>query len=98
MNSFFYGFPFQKNVCCPWSPIFHAADIKDPVAVFQGADDKVVPPDHSEQIVAALRANKVPHIYKLYPGEGHGFRKAETLRDYYQQVERFLQKYVLFSA
>lgn len=79
-----------------WSPVFHAGQIKDPVAVFQGADDKVVPPEHSEQIVAALRANKVPHIYKLYPGEGHGFRKTETIIDFYESLERFLKQYVLF--
>ena len=78
-----------------WSPAFHADQIKDPLAVFQGADDKVVPPEHSEQIVAALRANKVPHIYRLYPGEGHGFRKTENIIDYYENLERFLKQYVL---
>lgn len=79
-----------------WSPVFHVEKIKDPLAVFQGADDKVVPPQHSEQIVAALRANKVPHVYKLYPGEGHGFRKTETIIDFYETLERFLKQYVLF--
>ena len=79
-----------------WSPIFHADRIKDPVAVFQGADDKVVPPEHSEQIVAALRANNIPHIYRLYPGEGHGFRLTENIVDFYQNMERFLQQYVIF--
>ncbi|MCX6067137.1 MAG: prolyl oligopeptidase family serine peptidase [Chloroflexi bacterium] len=79
-----------------WSPVFHAEQIKDPVAVFQGSDDKVVPPEHSEQIVAALRANKVPHIYRLYAGEGHGFRKTENIIDYYESLERFLNQYVLF--
>ena len=79
-----------------WSPVFHAEQIKDPVAVFQGADDKVVPPAHSEQIVAALRANNVPHIYKLYPGEGHGFRKKETIIDFYESLEKFLKQYLLF--
>jgi len=79
-----------------WSPVFHAAQIKDPVAVFQGADDKVVPPEHSEQIVAALRANKVAHIYRLYPGEGHGFRKTETIIDFYENLEKFLQQHVIF--
>jgi dipeptidyl aminopeptidase/acylaminoacyl peptidase len=79
-----------------WSPALHADKIKDPIAVFQGADDKVVPPEHSEQIVATLRANKVPHLYKLYPGEGHGWRKTETIIDFYNSVDRFLKQYVLF--
>ncbi len=81
-----------------WSPIFHVDGIRDPLAVFQGGDDVVVPPDQSETVVAALRRNGVPHIYQLYSGEGHGFRKKETLADYYDQVERFLRQYVLFSV
>lgn len=80
-----------------WSPIFHADKIKDPIAIFQGEDDRVVPPSQSESIVAALRANGVPHEYHLYPGEGHGFRKSETLRDYYDAIERFLLQYVIYG-
>ena len=79
-----------------WSPTYHLHQIKDPVAVYQGADDKVVPPEHSEQLVAALRANKIPHIYRLYPGEGHGFRKTENIIDFHETLDKFLQQYVLF--
>ncbi len=80
-----------------WSPIFHADAIRDPLAVFQGLEDKVVPPDQSERIVQALRRSGVPHIYKAYEGEGHGFRKPETLEDLYSTIERFLQQHVLFA-
>lgn len=81
-----------------WSPVFHVDKIRDPLAVFQGSADKVVPPSQSEQIVAALRQNGVMHIYQVYEGEGHGFRKNETWVDYYPRVERFLQQQVIFSA
>jgi len=81
-----------------WSPVFHAEVIQDPVAIFQGEEDKVVPPSQSEEIVKALKANGVPHEYHLYPGEGHGFRKSETRRAYYQAIERFLLQYVVFSG
>jgi len=81
-----------------WSPIYHIANLRDPLAVFQGKDDKVVPPDQAEEIVKALRQNGVAHIYRLYEGEGHGWRKTETMVDYLQQTERFLQQQVLFSA
>ncbi len=80
-----------------WSPVFNADKIRDAVAIFQGSEDKVVPPEQSEAIVSVLRANKVPHVYKLYEGEGHGFRKKATLIDYYETVERFLKQYVIFS-
>ena len=80
-----------------WSPVYHADKIRDAIAIFQGSDDKVVPVDQSESIVDILRANKVPHLYKLYEGEGHGFRKKVNLIDYYETVDRFLKQNVIFS-
>jgi dipeptidyl aminopeptidase/acylaminoacyl peptidase len=79
------------------SPIFAADRIRDPVIVFQGEDDRVVPKEQAEEIVAALRRNGVPHEYHLYPGEGHGWRKAETVARFYETLDRFLKHTVLFS-
>jgi len=79
------------------SPIFHAARIVDPIAVFQGAIDRVVPREQSDSIVASLRARGVPHEYHVYEGEGHGWRKAETIEAFYEAVQRFLVQYVLFA-
>lgn len=81
-----------------WSPVFHAESIRDAVAVFQGTEDKVVPPSQSESIVRLLQANRVPHLYKLYEGEGHGFRKKSTLIDFYQTMDDFLKQHVIFRA
>jgi dipeptidyl aminopeptidase/acylaminoacyl peptidase len=80
-----------------WSPAFHADRIRDPLYIFQGSEDKVVPPAQSEEIVAALRKTGVTHQYKLYPGEGHGFRKSENVADYFKETERFLMMHVLFA-
>lgn len=79
------------------SPYFHANKIIDPIIVFQGEDDEVVPRNQSDSIVASLRARNVPHEYHVYAGEGHGWRKPETIEDYYTKVIRFLQQYVVFS-
>jgi len=80
-----------------WSPVYHADKIRDALAIFQGSEDKVVPVDQSESIVDILKANKVPHLYKLYEGEGHGFRKKVNLVDFYDTIDRFLKQYVIFS-
>ena len=80
-----------------WSPIFHAEKIRDAVAIFQGSEDKVVPVEQSEEMVRLLQGNRVPHLYRLYEGEGHGFRKKATLIDHYETIDRFLQQYVIFS-
>ena len=79
------------------SPIYSADKIVDPIAIFQGEDDRVVPKEQSEMIVASLRRRGITHEYHLYPGEGHGFRKTETIEAFYHDVERFLRENVLFS-
>jgi len=61
------------------SPIEHAGRLKRPVIFFQGLDDKVVPPQQSEVMVEALRASGVPVAYMTLEGEGHGFRKADSI-------------------
>jgi dipeptidyl aminopeptidase/acylaminoacyl peptidase len=50
------------------------------VIFFQGLDDKIVPPNQAEEMVAALRAKGLPVAYLAFEGEQHGFRKAETIK------------------
>ncbi|MCJ7716730.1 MAG: prolyl oligopeptidase family serine peptidase, partial [Anaerolineales bacterium] len=73
------------------SPIFFADQIQDPIAIFQGGKDPIVPRDQADQIVSALKSNGIPYLYRLYPDEGHGFKGKDSLEDFYQQVEMFLQ-------
>ena len=72
--------PSGADVYAERSPINHVDALDTPLAVFQGEEDKIVPPDQAEIIVEALRAKGVPHAYLLFPGEQHGFRKAENIR------------------
>ena len=46
--------------------------------LFQGLEDKVVPPNQSEMMAAAVRAKGLPVAYLAFEGEQHGFRKADT--------------------
>jgi len=61
------------------SPIHHTEALNRPMIFFQGLDDKVVPPQQSETMVDALRARGVPVAYITLEGEGHGFRKADSV-------------------
>ena len=79
------------------SPIFFADKIQDPIAVFQGEDDVVVPRAQSDELVESLRRRGVPHIYHLYAGEGHGFRKEETIQHMYTEIDKFLKQYVIYT-
>jgi dipeptidyl aminopeptidase/acylaminoacyl peptidase len=96
-DSLLGALPEAADVYRARSPIFHADKIVDPLIVFQGEDDKVVPKSQSDAIVASLRARGVPHEYHVYPGEGHGWRKPETIEHYYNTVIRFLRQYVIYA-
>jgi dienelactone hydrolase len=84
-----YGWKAARIGVCSSAP--------GPVALFQGEDDRVVPKAQSDEIAASLRARGVPHVYHVYAGEGHGWRKSETIEDFYGRVEAFLKQYVLLA-
>jgi dipeptidyl aminopeptidase/acylaminoacyl peptidase len=79
------------------SPEFRASEIRRPLAVFQGEIDEVVPKNQSDAIVAALQRNGTPHEYHVYAGEGHGWRKRETMVDFLRALERFLTRYLVYA-
>lgn len=79
------------------SPLYTADDIEDPVIIFQGSDDEVVPKNQSDSIVRVLRRNGVPHEYVVYEGEGHGFKQPENVEDFYTRTLGFLTEHVLYK-
>jgi dipeptidyl aminopeptidase/acylaminoacyl peptidase len=62
------------------SPIFHTDQLATPLILFQGLEDRVVPPEQSEAMASALRDKGIPFAYLAYEGEQHGFRKAENIK------------------
>lgn len=74
------------------SPLAQASRIRRPMAFFQGGQDSVVVPEQTRSMARAIRANGQQPLVRLYPEEGHGFRKAanqtdmlERLADFYRQ-------------
>jgi dipeptidyl aminopeptidase/acylaminoacyl peptidase len=89
-------YPEARDVYYARSPIHFADRLSCPVILFQGLEDRVVPPSQAEMMVAALRAKKLPVAYLAFEGEQHGFRKAETIQRtleaelyFYSRVFRF---------
>lgn len=72
------------------SPLLNAEKIVDPIAIFHGEKDGVVSIDQTRQLVKILEKQGTPYLYQTYPDEGHGFRRIETIRDYYQRMQDFL--------
>jgi len=73
-------YPERADLYRERSPLTHADRITRPVIFFQGADDRVVPPNQTELMVEALRRRGIPTLYLLFAGEGHGFRRAENIK------------------
>ncbi|MFF4398980.1 prolyl oligopeptidase family serine peptidase [Streptomyces sp. NPDC001480] len=61
------------------SPAEHADKITAPFLLLQGLDDVICPPAQCERLLARIRGRGVPHAYLAFDGEGHGFRRAQTL-------------------
>ncbi len=72
-------YPAARDVYVERSPIHHTGSLDKPMILFQGLDDKVVPPDQAEMMAAALREKGVPFAHLAFEGEQHGFRKSETI-------------------
>ncbi len=81
-----------KGVCAERSPLNLIGGITAPVILFQGLDDKVVPPEQSRLIVEKLKARGIEVAYHEFPREAHGFRKAETIIAVLEAELAFLQR------
>ncbi len=73
-------YPERRDLYRERSPIYHVDQLNCPVVFFQGLEDKVVPPNQAEVMVAAMRRKKLPVAALFFAGEQHGFRKAETIK------------------
>ncbi|MFL0811491.1 MAG: prolyl oligopeptidase family serine peptidase [Agarilytica sp.] len=73
------NYPEEKALYRARSPI-HAVDkISCPLLIFQGLEDKVVPPQQADNVYEAVKKKGMPVAYVRYPDEAHGFRRAETI-------------------
>jgi dipeptidyl aminopeptidase/acylaminoacyl peptidase len=98
---------YDEGLLAPWpegrqvfrdrSPIHFLDRIRAPMLVFQGLDDKVVPPSQLEAMIAAFTARGIPHVAMTFEGEGHGFRRADTRRAVYRAELAFLGRVFGFT-
>lgn len=61
------------------SPITHAERLTVPFLLMQGTDDVICRPVQCERFLKRIAGRGIPHAYLLFEGEGHGFRREDTL-------------------
>ena len=72
-------YPAAQDVYYARSPIHFVDRLACSLILFQGLEDKVVPPNQCEMMAAAVRKKGLPVAYLAFEGEQHGFRKAATI-------------------
>jgi dipeptidyl aminopeptidase/acylaminoacyl peptidase len=72
-------YPERRDLYLARSPLYAVDRIRRPVIFFQGLDDRVVPPGQAEAMAGALRTRGIRVAHVTFAGEGHGFRRAETI-------------------
>jgi dipeptidyl aminopeptidase/acylaminoacyl peptidase len=80
LDSLVGPWPEQKARYVARSPIHFTERLSAPLILFQGMDDKVVPPAQAQLMYDAVRAKGLPVAYIRFDGEAHGFRRAENIR------------------
>ncbi len=73
-------YPGRKDLYRQRSAINFLDKLHVPMILFQGLEDKIVPPNQAELIVEALRNRGKPVAYLPFEGEQHGFRQAKNIR------------------
>ncbi len=78
-----------KSILPSRSPSALADKITAPVIFFQGENDPVVPLEQAQSMHDALKKNSITTQLFIFEGEGHGFRKAETIMTTLEQEFQF---------
>lgn len=74
------------------SPVNLAAQVKVPVFLAAGGEDKRAPIQHTKKMEAALRRAGTPVESLYYKSEGHGFYTPQHQREYYTRLLVFLSR------
>ncbi|HEX8089441.1 MAG TPA: prolyl oligopeptidase family serine peptidase [Blastocatellia bacterium] len=97
-NSLIGPYPQRQDLYRMRSPIHFTDNLSCPIILFQGLEDKVVPPNQAEMMFDAARAKGLPVAYIPFEGEQHGFRRAENIKRSLDAELYFYSKVFGFDA
>ena len=80
LDSLVGPYPERADLYRERSPVHFPERLSSALILFQGAEDKAVPPSQAGAMFEAARAKGLPVAYLLFEGEQHGFRQARHIR------------------
>jgi dipeptidyl aminopeptidase/acylaminoacyl peptidase len=89
--------PEAAAVYAERAPVNKVNQLSCPVLLMQGLDDPIVAPAQAQRFREAPVAKGLPHAYRPYEGESHGFRRRETLIDVYESTLSFFGQVLGFT-
>ena len=90
-------YPEARELYMERSPIHFTDRISRPIILFQGLEDKIVPPSQAELMVKALQEKGLPYAYLPFEGEQHGFRQKQNIKRAFEAELYFYSKTFGFS-
>ena len=79
LESLIGRYPEEKQKYYDRSAINFTDQLSCPMIIFQGTEDKIVPPSQAEIMAEGLREKKIPFSLIMYEGEQHGFRQSKNI-------------------
>lgn len=92
LDSLIGPYPEKKELYYQRSPIHFTDRLNCSLILFQGLEDKIVPPNQSQAMYEAVKAKGLPVAYLPFEGEQHGFRRPENIRRAYEAELYFYSK------
>ena len=69
--------------------------ITAPVLLFHGQNDRVVPHQQSVELAKGIQGRGGICEFVSFPDEGHGFRQLKHIKEMYNKIGAFLNRYVI---
>lgn len=80
LESLIGPYPERRDLYIERSALRFADQIACPLILFQGLEDRIVPPNQAEMMFEVVREQGLPVAYIPFEGEQHGFRQAKNIK------------------
>tara|TARA_B100000073_G_C23735063_1_gene571950 strand:- start:970 stop:2895 length:1926 start_codon:yes stop_codon:yes gene_type:complete len=97
LNSLIGDYELHPDKYFERSPVNNLEKIRQPILLFQGKKDSVIPYQQTSIFYKKLSSQNSNSKLVLFDNEGHGFKRTHTKKDVLRITEQFLNKHILFK-